>query len=264
MPLSFRDSFNRSARFTSALIALVAVGATISTMAGGTLNAQEDQLGRPTGTDRQVAQIVSSLMQNDHLSSRELDDEISKRALGLFLKSLDPAKVYFYQSDIDEFNAKRSEIDDMVIEGNLDFPIAVFERFLQRIDERVATIDDLLSGSFDFTIDEELVTDPDALEYPASSEEARDRWRKRLKYNLLVLKSEDTDDQEAVEKLSKRYNSFAKRMHQFNAQEVVEMFITSVTTSFDPHTTYLSRRTYENFLIQMRLNLEGIGASLQS
>jgi carboxyl-terminal processing protease len=42
------------------------------------------------------------------------------------------------------------------------------------------------------------------------------------------------------------------------------MYITAVTTSFDPHTSYMSKGTFENFLIQMGLELEGIGATLQA
>lgn len=263
MRLAIRNAVLRSWQTASASFAVLAFGSAL-TMAAPTATGQAQDLGRPTGTDRQVAQLVSNLMENDHLSSRDLDDEISRRAMTSYIDSLDPTKVYFYQSDVDEFMREQTQLDNMLKDGRLDFPLTVFERFLQRIDDRVATVDDLLSGGFDFTLDEELITDPDALEYPKTPEEARDRWRKRLKYNLLVLKSEETEDQDAVEKLRKRYSSFAKRMHQFNAQEVIEMFITAVTTSFDPHTTYLSKRTYENFLIQMRLNLEGIGASLQS
>jgi len=80
----------------------------------------------------------------------------------------------------------------------------------------------------------------------------------------LVLKSDKTEGEEAREKLRKRYTSFAKRMAQYDTEEVIEMFLTAVTTSYDPHTTYFSKTTYDNFMIQMRLNLEGIGASLQS
>ena len=53
-------------------------------------------------------------------------------------------------------------------------------------------------------------------------------------------------------------------MHQMDNSDIVEMFITSITTSYDPHTSYMSSETFENFMIQMRLQLEGIGATLQS
>jgi len=41
------------------------------------------------------------------------------------------------------------------------------------------------------------------------------------------------------------------------------MRMSAMTTSYDPHTTYMSPGTLENFRIIMRLELEGIGASLQ-
>lgn len=272
MRRSPRTFLMRLSRTTLVLTTLLLVSGTWS-LPGDTLStlfsspiavAADKDLEPPTQTDSQVSKIVSYLMQREHLSSRKLDDEIGERAMGLFLKNLDPSKVYFYQSDVDEFNMRKDQIDDMISDGKLGFAVEVFNRFLERIDERVQTIDELLADGFDFTIDEDMVTDPDMLEYPKNAEEARDRWRKRLKYNLLVLKSEETSNEEAIEKLTKRYHSFANRMKQFNTQEVVEMFVTAVTSSFDPHTTYFSERTYENFLIQMRLNLEGIGASLGS
>ena len=72
------------------------------------------------------------------------------------------------------------------------------------------------------------------------------------------------DKRDHKKRLKDRYTAFSKRMHQFDNEDVIEMFISSVTTAFDPHTSYLSRPTYENFKISLGLKLEGIGATLQS
>ena len=48
-----------------------------------------------------------------------------------------------------------------------------------------------------------------------------------------------------------------------DTEDVIERYISAITTSFDPHTSYMSKKTYENFMIQMGLELEGIGATLQ-
>ena len=69
-------------------------------------------------------------MPKNHISARGLDDTISKRALALFTKSLDPLKLYFYQSDIDEFNRDASRIDDMVQQGDLSLAYKIFGRFI--------------------------------------------------------------------------------------------------------------------------------------
>ncbi|MDP6447617.1 MAG: S41 family peptidase, partial [Pirellulaceae bacterium] len=220
-------------------------------------------LEAPTAQDRQVTLMVRRLMRDEHLSQRKLDDEVSQRAFKSFLKSLDPLKVYFYQKDVDEFAKQSRDLDERVREGNIKFAYTVFRRFLQRVDERVVAIDDLLKSDFDFTIDESLVVDGDTASYPKDAAEARDRWRKRLKFDLLVLETEETEGDEARAKLRRRYSNFAKRMRQTDSDELLEMYLTAVTTSYDPHSTYMSASSLENFRILMRLNLEGIGAALR-
>jgi carboxyl-terminal processing protease len=217
----------------------------------------------PRPNDRHVTNIVTSLLRREHLSKHPLDDEISRRGLKSFLDTLDPMKMYFYQSDVDEFTRRQDELDDMLEAKDISFAYTVFERFLSRVDERVRVIDDLLGQELDFTVDESMITDPDAVHYPKDAQEARERWQRRIKYDLLVLKGDETEGQEARDKLRRRYQSFARRMHQTDADELLEMFLTAVTSSYDPHTTYMSPSSLENFRILMRLNLEGIGAALQ-
>jgi carboxyl-terminal processing protease len=228
-----------------------------------------EQLPGPRAMDRQVTKAVTTLMRREHLSKHPLDDEISERGLELFLKSLDGMKLYFYQSDIDEFHKQRDELDDMVNANDISFAYVVFNRLLQRIDERVKTVDELLDGDFDFTKDEVIVTDADKLTFPKTAAEAKDRWRKRLKYDLLVLKSDKLDkdkgkkEEDPKARLRRRYHSFDKRMHQTDGDELLEMYLTAITSSYDPHTTYMSPSSLENFRIMMSLNLDGIGAQLQ-
>src|SRR5438093_1271476 len=126
----------------------------------------------PSANDRNVTRLVAMMMKREHLTKHPLDDEISRRALDLFLKSLDSRKLYFYQSDVDEFNHRRNDLDDMVANGDVTFAYTVFNRLLKRIDERLGTINQLLAGQFDFEADEVLVSDPDKLAYAATPDEA--------------------------------------------------------------------------------------------
>ena len=219
-------------------------------------------LNGPKASDRQVALIVTALLKQEHLLQRPLDDEVSERALKTYLKGLDPMKVYFNQDDIDEFMKERHRLDDSIKRGDLRFAYKVFNRFLERVDERVEFIDVLLKQDHDFTVDEKMVTDRDEAKYAASPAVAFDRWRKRIKYDLLVLKSDETEGKEAIDRLTRRYHSYAKRMHNFSSDDLLEMYLSSITTAFDPHTTYMSPSSLDNFHISMKLKLEGIGAAL--
>lgn len=259
-------------RFSVLAVALVCVAVTIS-------HAQDSATTTQSSSDKliskTVSRIVAKLMQDDHLSKRKLDDTMSSRAFDMFIKNLDPTKSYFLQSDIDEFSKWKTELDDQMLKGEFLAAFEVFDRFLQRVDERTDLAAELIDEDHDFTIDEEMITDPKLLSFAKNDAEARDNWRKRIKYSLLVLRGDANDEKadgdkdktvkkndDPKDRLRKRYSSFARRMHQIDAEDIVERYITAITTSFDPHTTYLSKGTFENFLIQMGLELEGIGATL--
>ena len=222
----------------------------------------------PTSRERRIALVVSRLLKTDHLTEHPLDDEISERCLANYLKSLDPWKLYFYQSDVDRFMERRKELDDLLTSRNfeefLNFSHTVFQTLLERVDQRAEVVEELLNQKPDFTIDEEIIRDPDLVRYAQNEAEARDRWRKLIKFDLLSLKADEVEGEEAVKKLRSRYESRFRRAHQTDREELLEIYLTALTTAFDPHTTYMSPDTLENFNIVMRLQLEGIGAALQS
>lgn len=267
-------------------------------------NGSYAEVTEPVARDKYITMTVTALMKREHISKRSIDEEMSQRTLDNMLKMLDPQKVYFYQSDVDALRAQQSRLGEMFRSGEIKIAYVIFKTFLARVDERVAMIQELLHMPVDFTVDEELVTDRDLLTYPKNSAEVRERLRKRVKYELLLLQMDEIRDekssekktsnadgsdaegsdsnattttdttpaektseekhQEGIEKLSKRYGGFSKRMHQMDNDDLLEMYLTAMTTGFDPHTSYMAPRTLENFDIAMRLELEGIGASLTS
>jgi carboxyl-terminal processing protease len=219
---------------------------------------------QPTAADRQIALAVAMLMERWHVTGHALDDTMSERCLDAFLKDLDPLKLFFYQSDVDEFMASKDKLDDALRSGDTRFAYAVFNRFLTRVDERISAAQIELDKPHDFTIQEEMVTDRDQLHYPKTPEEAAERWRKRVKFDLLKEIADGMDDSQAVAKLHKRYDSIRRSWQQTSDDELLETYLTAMTSSFDPHSDYMSPSTLDNFNITMRLELEGIGASLRS
>jgi carboxyl-terminal processing protease len=218
----------------------------------------------PSAADRQITLAVSMLMERQHLSGQSLDDTISQRCMETFIKELDPLKLFFYQSDVDEFMRNRNRLDDLFRRGDIRFAYDVFARFLARVDERVNIAQEQLGKEHDFTVDEEMIADPDSATFAATPEEAAERWRKRVKFDLLKEIADDVAMDEAVKKLRRRYDSIRKSWHQTDDDELLERYLSAMTTGFDPHSSYMSPSTLDNFNITMRLELDGIGASLRS
>jgi carboxyl-terminal processing protease len=195
----------------------------------------------PTAQDQQIARIVGMWMQQHHLSGKRLDDEVSRKTLKAYLEMLDPMKLYFYQSDVDEFQAGADQLDEAVSEGDLSTAHRIFDRFLARVDERLHQIEEILKMDHDFAVDEEMVRDPDAATYPTSPEEAFERWRKRIKFDLLDLAADEVEKEEAIDRLGRRYTNFAKRMEQMQNDDLSEMFLSAVTTVFDPQHVHVAQ-----------------------
>jgi len=254
------------------LLAIVVVSSNIDraqgeqppTAVAGVAAATAPAAAKPGPNDRQITLAVRSYLEREHFTRRPIDDEIARRWFDIFLESLDPMKVYFLQSDIDGFLQRRDTLDDLVKRGDVSFAYEVYNKFLERVDARLPLIEKLLSAPQDFTKQESIIIDRDDTKWAASAAEAEDNWRKRVKYDLLVQKMEKTPPEEAKDKLRRRYASFAKRMHQMTSDELLETYLSSLTSSLDPHTSFMSPGTLENFEIGMRLQLDGIGASLKA
>ncbi|HXB02343.1 MAG TPA: carboxy terminal-processing peptidase [Opitutaceae bacterium] len=66
----------------------------------------------------------------------------------------------------------------------------------------------------------------------------------------------------AKEIVRKRYERMLKNINETDGDDLAEAFLSSVTLLYDPHSTYFSADDFEDFNIQMRLSLIGIGAML--
>ena len=222
------------------------------------------QLGGAQSHEQATVKLVSEMISKYHISQKALDDRISGMVLNKFIKDLDSQKLYFLKSDIDGFARYRDQLDDLLKVGQITFAHEVFKLYLQRLDERVVVAHAMIDAPHDFTIDESMVIDGDQLAWSADVKELNERWRKRVKYELLSLSLDKVSPEDARKRLHKRYETLKRNAHDTEDAEVLEMFLSSVAHCYDPHSSYMSPQTVEDFQIMMRLSLQGIGAALKS
>jgi carboxyl-terminal processing protease len=223
------------------------------------------QAPTPKDLDKQTAKKVVEILEHNHMARPTIDDEIAKKWCKYFLRDLDPQKYYFEKADVDEFTAQATMLDDQIRQGDLSFASRVFDRYRKRSDERYATVLELLKQKPDFTTDDSIIDDPDLYDYPADAKEANERWRKKVKFDLLQLKVLDKiEGEQAADKVRVRYKDRNRFTHQVDMSELLEYYLTSLTKTFDPHSNYLSPKSMEDMEQLFHLSLEGIGASLLS
>ena len=241
----------------------LALAATLAvTFAARPLFAQDP--GDTTAADATTARMAAELLGSYHVSGETIDNGVSARLFERFFEQLDPSKLYFEQSDLQFFARYKTRLDEAARRGDLTFVKQVYDRYLQRLEQRVAYAQRLIDSDFDFSVKESIVSDPDEIGWAATPAEMNERWRKRIKYDVLQLTLEDQELSEIRDRLHKRYSNLLSTERQTDSADKLEAFLTALANCFDPHSSFMSEKTFANFTIAMNLSLEGIGAALQN
>lgn len=220
------------------------------------------QAAEPRAAASKTAMLVCKMIEQSHISHVKINDEISVKLFNRYLELLDPRKLYFSQADVDALGQDRARLGEKMKAGNVDFAFKAFDLFFQRVKERNLLAEGLVDAKHDFTKDEGMVIDAEKIPWAKTDSELQERWRKQVKYELLSLKLEDTADAEAKQRLKKRYHLNIENWEQMEDSEKLELYLSALTHCLDPHSSYMSPQTRDEFRISMELRLEGIGAAL--
>ena len=219
---------------------------------------------KPTDEQARATELIIQLMDEHHYKNTPLDDALSSQILDNYLKTLDPNRSYFTQENIQSFEKFRFRFDDDLRNGRLDGAFLMFNIFRDRVQERLDYAISLIDQPFDFKIKETYLLDRSEADWAKHRYELDRIWRKRVKNDVLNLRLAESEVEEITDALTTRYTGLAKRTGQLDAEDVYQFFINAYTAAVEPHTSYLSPRASENFMISMSLSLEGIGAVLQN
>ena len=260
MPLAMRRS---SGWITAAVLAMTALVLAGSVQAPASTSLLPAGAIAPTDPQRATARKIGRILEEAHYSRAALDDKMSEVIYQRYLESLDGQKSYFLQSDINDFNTYRFLFDDMIRTGDIDPAYLVFARFQQRNHERIQHAIALLSTEPDWTVNESFDFDRSKASWLSDQAALDELWRKRVKNDALSLMLTGKPWPEVADVLKKRYERVLKRVDQVSPDDVFENLMNAYARAFDPHSSYFSPRSSEEYRIQMSLNYEGIGASLQ-
>ncbi|MGA2018750.1 MAG: carboxy terminal-processing peptidase [Opitutaceae bacterium] len=210
------------------------------------------------------AQALVTLLENAHYNRGAVRSEDFKEVVPEYMKALDNQHLFFLESDEAQF-AKRYGTNvyyNVDYLGKIDAAYDIFYVYDDRVTSRIGWVFGELKKDFDFTSTDTYRLDRSKSPWPASSLEADELWHKRLKFELLEELLNDKTLDQAREVVRKRYERMLKSVGETEGNELAELFLTTIAGLYDPHSTYFSAETYEDFGIQMKLELVGIGAIL--
>jgi carboxyl-terminal processing protease len=231
-----------------------------------------------------MVQIALQALNTAHFQPQPINDVFSNKVFELYMKKIDPNKIFLLQSDVDQLKKYQITIDDEIKNGTFKFLELSTEMIEKRIREAEDFYKDILSQPFDFDKDESYEGNPKKMKYASTSKEMREFWRKYLKYQVLVRLEESMQiqekarerkdtvikvktfaemEEEARSKVMKSQADLFKRLKDVDKNDRLSDYINSMANSYDPHTEYFAPKDKENFDITMTGQLEGIGAQLQ-
>jgi carboxyl-terminal processing protease len=243
-----------------------------------------------------VAKGFGKAMPQLHLSHQPLDEGIATNALALYLAMLDYDRTFFLASDVEAFMREAPLQVDRLRQGDVSLAFRIFERFKERVRNRVEYADLLIGQGFDCTTEETFAWKRKEAPWPADEAAGNELWRKKVKNEYVarlvakaLAESEKTNSvtrtdaaatstngaslgraSEADALLSpevffrKRYKQFLMVLEDSDAEFVLQRYFTAFAQAYDPHSEYLTPSSSDDFEIGMKLSLGGIGALLQS
>jgi len=172
-------------RFIFAITIALAVLFVPSAIANAPITPKEELA--PRAEHKRATRLITHFIANYHYKKPPLDDELSEIIFEKYVAMLDPTKSYLLQSDIDEFNAHRTMLDDYLRHSNLQPIYDMYIRYRERVEERIEKAISMLDHPFDFDRDESFVFDREDAQWAANKQELDELWRKRVKNDILSL-----------------------------------------------------------------------------
>ncbi|HAS82720.1 MAG TPA: tail-specific protease [Verrucomicrobia bacterium] len=244
-----------------------------------------------------IARTVVAELPMQHLSRRTPDAALSQSMLDNYLSALDYDRAYFLATDIAHFRRNQDTLHEELKAGNLALAGEIYNTLKERVRDRLAFIDTVLAQGFDFTIDETYRWKRKDDPWCANVQEWNELWRKRIKneyLRILIAKSMEAEststntpaitpdapdstnttkdidltlerekNRSPEETIRDRYTQYMHVLEDSDDDSIVQKYLSAFARTLDPHCDYMSPAATEDFDIEMKLSLVGIGAILR-
>ena len=210
---------------------------------------------------KELSQEIFRKLNNEHYIKDIDKDNFNERYFEAIIEKLDKEKNLFIEKEVQSYIKKSRD----VIDGDFDIKLAYelinlyFDRLTDFFEYQIDLIEE---NTFDFSKKEYLDIYYEDNQWQSNFNDLYKLWKLETKNDLLVAKLSDSSNSEPSNDLIKRYKNRIRRITQQKEEDIFSLAINILSNQFDPHSTYLSPRSAEDFDVNMSLKLNGIGALL--
>ena len=226
---------------------------------------------------KKITRTVAYTLPVYHLNRLPLNEFISTNAFNMFLDTLDPTKSYFLKEDIDTLSSTYPSLHRDLRKGDISFSKEAYEILMKRMKDRYDYTKSLLENEFNTNVDESYLWDRKESSWVENKNEWDELWRKKIKNEYIVelidnhTKTNNITEIDDIvtdtnlspkDSILKKYKQILSTMESFDEEMLLTKYLSSFSRVYDPHSGYLSPSNVEDFDINMKLSLVGIGAML--
>ena len=233
----------------------------------------------PTALMKHETKWLVEALEKAHYSKVSIKNLDGKSFIDHYLEKLDKQKLYFINTEVEEF--KKSYEATLVTffeQGNLFPGFEIYNSYKQNSLDRIDWALNYLDEFPNLESNRSYEPDRTDLDWATSEDILEDTWKNLITFEFLnetisqldsnntfevIPDSNLTEAQEESKRiLIKRYSRWKKNIEEFEASDVQELYLTALTQMFDPHTTFMNLKEKEKFDQQMNNEFVGIGARL--
>jgi carboxyl-terminal processing protease len=209
--------------------------------------------------------VLTESFLKTHVAIKNASSEVYDHTADQMIKRIDPSKVILLQSDVDELRPKVLKfLKTMKTAPDCSDIEAIKPLLVKRAQAQLAYAKEALGPKYKLDETVELVLDPEKREFAKNEEESRKRQLVQIHFQISNYLMTDMKLPKAKEQLIHRYELTVKRMEEMKNSDIYDYTVNAFAAALDPHSNYMSPEATEDFQINMRLSLEGIGASLSN
>jgi carboxyl-terminal processing protease len=210
---------------------------------------------------KNLSKEIFKKLEKEHYLKKINKNNFNERYIKAIFEKLDKNKTYFTKEEVEFFLSKSMQNNSDYFDIGLAYDLInlYYKKLINFSDYQIYLLDEY---EFDFSKEEYLDIFYEDNQWIYENESLKELWRLETKNDLLLANISDSASSSPRENLKKRYSNRVRRINQQKEEDIFSLAINILTNQFDPHSSYLSPRSAEDFDMNMSLKLSGIGALL--
>jgi carboxyl-terminal processing protease len=225
-------------------------------------------------------QWLIKVLEQAHFNKLKIEDLNTSLFINKFIKKLDKQKLYFTKDEVEGFHKQYGlTVTTHLQQGNLLPGFEIYNKYKTKAVSRLSWVLTELEKDQNLFVDKNYTSNRDESNWETSEKNLDSLWKDLIKSEFIreVIQQLDQNATEINEgsqnfikslaesrdNLKKSYERWIKNIEEFEPSDVQEIYLTTLTHMFDPHTVFMNMKEKEKFDQAMNNEFVGIGARLQ-